>query len=312
MISIVIPNWNGKEVLGKTLPTIFEALKYNGKEHEVIIVDDASTDGSPEFIKERFPSIRLIESSKNLGFGESVNIGIKEACFDIVILLSNDVMMKNDSLPPLLAHFENEQVFAVMPKVLTWDGKFFYGRRYGEIKRGHFFVKEDRRCNCTSLTLFASGGSAAFCREKFLELGGFDSLYHPFYWEEVDISYRAWKRGWKIIYEPKAIMYNREEGNIKQYKALEIKRISGRNSYLFTWKNITDKKLIISHLFFLPLLILRDLFKREPRFLICFWLALKRLKWVLMKRRKEKAYYIRSDKEVLDLVCNGYDLEEFD
>jgi GT2 family glycosyltransferase len=120
-VSVVIPNWNGKELLEKNLPPLIEALQYEKGNHEIIIVDDASTDGSVEFIKDFYSQVRLIQVEKNRGFANACNIGVSKSKNDIVLLLNSDVEVKKDFLKPLLTHFDDKKVFATSPKVLTED-----------------------------------------------------------------------------------------------------------------------------------------------------------------------------------------------
>jgi glycosyltransferase involved in cell wall biosynthesis len=98
---------------------------------------------------------------------------------------------------------------------------------------------------------YGGGGSCAFDRTKFFELGGFDHLYKPFYLEDTDLGYLAWKRGWKVLYQPASIVYHEHRGTIgKRFSDAYIQGVLKKNFLLFTWKNIHDWKLLISHFFF--------------------------------------------------------------
>ncbi len=86
---------------------------------------------------------------------------------------------------------------------------------------------------------YPGGGSSAFDRAKFLELGGFDSLFHPFYYEDTDLGFRAWKRGWKVLYEPRSIVHHEHRGTIgKKFSPDYIEKVVRGNSLLYCWKNI--------------------------------------------------------------------------
>ena len=107
-------------------------------------------------------------------------------------------------------------------------------------------------------------------RNRYLELGGFDPLYHPLYYEEIDLSYRALKRGWEVRYEPESIAYHKVQSTItRQKKRRQIGWISARNNYLFVWKNILDSGMTLSFMFYIPLFLIKDLFKMKFR----FWIA---------------------------------------
>ena len=121
-ISVVIPNYNGKELLRKNIPKVFDSIaSYEGKK-EVIVADDASLDNSISIlqvlktqIESTYPDIKfeIIKNEKNLGFSSNVNLGVKNASGDILILLNTDVVPHKDFLRPLLSHFEDLQMFAV-------------------------------------------------------------------------------------------------------------------------------------------------------------------------------------------------------
>ena len=131
-------------------------------------------------------------------------------------------------------------------------------------------------------------------------------MYHPLYYEEIDLSYRALKRGWEVRYEPGAIAYHKVQGTItKQEKWRRIELISARNNYLFVWKNILDPTMTVSFLFYIPLFLIRDLFYLKSRFWIAFFMALKRLPEALAGRRAEKKAVHFSDKEVLIRINRG-------
>lgn len=309
-VSIVIPNWNGKELLEKNLPPLIEALQYEKGNHEIIIVDDASTDGSVEFIKNSYPQVRLIQLEKNRGFAIACNIGASKSKNDIVFFLNSDVEVKKDFLKPLLTHFDDEKVFATSPKVLTEDKKTFAGGKNGAgFKLGLFWVHRDidkGQIKNVSTSLFATAGSSAFAKRKFIKLGGFDELYRPFYWEDIDICYRAWKRGWKILYEPKSIVYHKHQSTIsKVLKQSQIECIHRKNKFLFMWKNIVDKKFLLQHFLLLPFNLLGALFLGRRQFIISFFRALRQIKEVFPERKKEKQFIKLTDREVLRTISRN-------
>jgi len=302
--SIIITNWNGKELLQEILPTIIHAVD-SDKDHkyEIMVVDDCSSDGSINFLKKKFPQVRVEKTPQNMGFQKACNYGVQKSKYEIVMLLNNDIKMDQNTLAPLIEHFRDKRIFSVSGKVYDWDKKIFlYGNRGGYFKFGHFWLYEKEE-NDLSQTLFACGGAFMCDKKKYLELGGFNNIFHPLYYEEIDISYRALKRGWKVIYEPRSKVYHRVQSTItKQHKKKMIGYISGRNNYLFVWKNITDKDLILSSLIFTPLFLIRDLFRFKFRFWICFFMALKRLPGLLKERQRENGEIIFSDREILSKI----------
>ena len=198
-ISIIIPNYNGEKLLNKNLPSVINALKNYQGEKEIIIVDDGSEDESKNvvrnFINNKTVEIRLLENEVNLGFSSTVNKGVKNAKGEIVILLNTDVAPQADFIEPLLSHFSDQKVFAVgcLDKSIENGKVIERGRGLGEWKRG-FLVHRRGEVNKKN-TLWVSGGSGAFRKTIWETLGGLNELYNPFYWEDIDLSYRALKSG---------------------------------------------------------------------------------------------------------------------
>src|SRR5438093_10242168 len=105
LASIVILNWNGKELPERCVPSVLEAVRADGRDHEVLVVDNGSTDGSVQFLRENFPRVRLLSLPENLGFAEGNNAGVRAALHDIVVLVNNDMVVDPGFLRPLLEGF---------------------------------------------------------------------------------------------------------------------------------------------------------------------------------------------------------------
>lgn len=307
-VSIIIPTHNGRNLLERYLPSFLKAVHKRQDSDEIIVVDDGSTDDTIGFLKENYPSIKAIRFDQNQGFSRACNRGFREAKNDIVILLNNDVEVSEDFIQPLLEHFENDdELFAVTSKILVPRlGMVNESVKVGFFRRGIFYVDSVQpKTEPTEAMpiLYASGCCSAYDREKFLELGGFDELYAPYYWEDVDISYRAWKRGWKVLYEPRSVVYHQYQGTIaKSSLRPEIELIRARNNLLFTWKNITDFSLIARHALSLAFLKLPLAFLRGDKLLPqALGKALGKLPQVLKERGREKATGKIPDKKLVAL-----------
>lgn len=258
-ISIVIPNYNGRQLLAKHLPEVVA----ESQGAEIIVSDDASTDDSVSFLHQNFPLIKLVVKPKNRGFSAAINAGVKAASGDIIVLLNTDIEPEKDFLTTLLENFADPNVFAtsIMDKSVEPDGSVVLrGRGLGFWQKGLFFhrrgeVSEKRN-------FWANGGSAAFRRDVWNQLNGLDEIYNPFYVEDIDLSYRAQKAGYKILFEPKSVVWHyHETGAIKtHYSASFREEIAFRNQLIFVWKNITDSKMLLEHLFFLPYHLFRPIF----------------------------------------------------
>jgi GT2 family glycosyltransferase len=254
--SIVIPTWNGRHHLEANLPSVLAAIVGN-PDHEVIVVDNGSDDGTVEFLAKRFPSVRVLGFPTNLGFGGGSNAGFREARNDVVVLLNNDMRVEPDFLEPLLDVFTDPRVFAVTAQIFFSDPakrREETGLTHGLWLNGRLHLRHviDEQVDRLFPTFYAGGGSTAYDRRKFLELGGFDPLLEPFYYEDTDVSYMAWKRGWVVLYEPRSRVYHEHRGTIgKKFSAGYVQAVIERNQLLFLWKNIHEKGRLASNLFWL-------------------------------------------------------------
>jgi len=300
-VTLIITNWNGSDLLRECLPTVLEAVRFDRSHlYEVMVIDDCSTDNSLEILSKEFPEIRAEKTPDNFGFQEANNYAVNLAESKIVMPMNNDIKLEPKALHYLSRHFDNKNTFAVSGKIFAFDQTtFLYGNRGGYFQKGHFHLYE-KPPEDNSQTLFACGGAFMVNRQKYLDLGGFDSMYHPLYYEEIDLSYRALKRGWKVYYEPLSIAYHKVQATItRQEKRRDISLISARNNYLFVWKNILDRSMTLTFLVYIPLFLLRDLFRLKSRFWVAFYMALKRLPKALRGRTKEQSDALYSDREIL-------------
>ncbi|HWE07014.1 MAG TPA: glycosyltransferase, partial [Rhizomicrobium sp.] len=257
--SLVIPNWNGRHLLENFLPSWLAAIEAHPGS-EVLIVDNGSTDGSAEWIRSHYPQARVLALERNLGFGGGSNAGFREASNDVVVLLNSDMRVEPDFLAPLLAGFaphgkgEDESVFAVSCQIFLGDPskrREETGLTEGWWQDGGLRVshREDPAVDRLFPCFYGGGGSCAFDRAKFLELGGFDELLAPFYLEDTDIGFQAWKRGWKVLYQPASVVHHEHRGTIgRKFSASYIQSVLRKNYALFCWKNIHEWRRLASHL----------------------------------------------------------------
>ncbi len=253
--SIVIPNWNGRDLLEKYLPSVVAAAEQRPGS-EVIVVDNGSTDGSAKFVRDQFPQVRLIALDRNLGFGGGSNRGFEEARHDIVVLLNSDMRVEPDFLGPLLEGFRDQDTFAVSCQILFSDPskqREETGLTEGWWEQGSLRVRHriDPAIDSLYPCFYGGGGSCAFDKRKFFELGGFDPLLAPFYLEDTDLGYLAWKRGWKVFYQPASVVYHEHRGTIgKRFSEAQIQAVLKKNFLLFTWKNVHDWSRLGAHFVF--------------------------------------------------------------
>lgn len=291
-VSIVIPNWNGKNLLEKNLFSVLKAKNYKPNDIlEIIIVDDASTDDSIQFLEKNYSKdIRLIKHTKNRGFAAAVNRGVSYARGKHVCLLNTDVIPSPKFLEKVIPHFRNRKVFAVGLHEMG------YGASLGYFKDGFFQHGNMGELPHITRSMWASGGSAVFSKKIWRRLKGLDeALYSPFYWEDVDLGYRAHKRGYEILWEPSAHVVHKHESiiNDSNFNRKRLIMIKERNYLLFNWKNITSRKLFNQHV-----LGLIDRIFKHPGYLKVVFASLKKYKEVRRLRRREIRYSKVSDEAI--------------
>lgn len=303
-VSIIIPTWNGITLLERFLPSVkIAAAAYSRQSSapvEIIIVDDGSTDETCSWLARESsnPNLKLLKNEQNLGFAKTANRGVKAASHNLVFLLNNDVELDCDSIGPLVENFSDPAVFAAHCRVIELaSGEECGTGKIGGFARGFLRVHQSYVPRTGSqpreplYSIFAGGGSAMFDREIFLELGGFEELLSPFYWEDVELSYRAWKRGLKVLYEPGSVARHRVSSTIGRLKRSRVRRIEQRNRLLLHWINLHDRRMLASHITRVILLALT-----APLTLAA---ALRLLPEALKRRKRERLAARLSDRDVI-------------
>jgi len=302
--SIVMPNWNGAEFVARGISSMLLSARVTGKPFEMIIVDDASTDAAPRIIAATFQDVRLLINEKNRGFGASVNRGVNAAKAPIIILANNDLVVREDFVPRLLEHFERDaegQIFGVSARTVNWtDGAPNHLNMSAHFSRGLIELDYEDSPDAAP-TLFIQGGACALRRDVFITLGGFSAIYKPAYWEDYDISYRAAKMGYKLIYEPRALAYHLGRGSLMKVLGKEgVSSLTSRNYFLFTWLNLTDRSLLMRHFLSLPYHLFREIISgEEMRLTKGFFKAAPKLLQVMKMRRKRTCATLIPDKTLL-------------
>ncbi len=308
-IEVIIPNYNGLELIKKNIPKLLQVLSVYPNV-SITIVDDGSKIEEQELLSEYVKKIntnskipiKLMLFHENLGFSSNVNRAALISTSDVLVLLNTDVYPRKNFLDSVLPHFKDDLIFGVgcMDESIE-DKTILRGRGIGEWKSG-FILHRKGEVDKTD-TFWVSGGSSAFRTDLFKMFGGFDPLFNPFYWEDIDLSYRAQKAGYKVLFEPMSVVVHvHKKGSIKKhYKDDTIKSYAMRNQFTIVWKNITDMDLIFSHLLFLPLHLSRAIVRRDKIFLKGFFLAILRLPDIMNHRKIQKKQFVLKDKDVLHL-----------
>ena len=260
-ITVVIPNYQGIKFIEECLGSLY-AQEEGTPEYEVLVVDNASKDGSVEVIREKFPKTRLICLEENTGFCHAVNVGIQNSESPYVLLLNNDTKVFPDFIRQLYDVMDNfPGIFSVSAAMLDWDkpvlmddaGDFYtiFGWALARGKRKPY-AKYQRRAKVFS----ACGGAALYRRSVLEEIGLFDEN-HFAYLEDLDLGYRARIHGYENIYAPAArVIHYGSATTGSRYNAWKTRRAAANSIYVIH-KNMP----ILQKLINLPFLMLGFLIK---------------------------------------------------
>ena len=312
-VSIIIPNWNGADLLSVYLPSVLEAKKkYRGKV-EVMVVDDASTDSSVRLLQEEFPDIKIVVHKHNRGFGKACWSGAQAARSPILILLNSDVKVAPDFIGPLVECLQDPTVFAASPLIFNDRGELSnvtisipYFRR-GKIRYRSFapqqLLNDSAPLPNPWYTLFPIGAAFAVNRARFIEMQGFDNLFYPFYYEDTDLGFRAWRRGWKCIVVPEARVTHYHTGTIaRSFKQLKVSAIRKRNRLLYLWKNLTSTRLLRQHILFQLLRVCYRPFCLDGMTLVATVLSIPGFSQAMRRRREEQNCIVNSEEKIFQII----------
>ena len=306
-VNIAILNYNGKQLMQECLPGIIEAAGKSRFKPKVTVLDNRSTDGSVDFLKKYFPTVEVFIASKNNVYS-SYNELCKKIDDDIVLILNSDIKVDKGFVDPMIENFiRDPDIFLVASKMYRFDGVTYEGdnsravQRFGVVSAVTQFNGYEILIDRSGFTF--SSGNGAFDRKKLLRLGGFDELYLPGRYEDVDFCYRAWKAGFKAVYEPKSIMYHKGYASFRAvYNDAQIQAIVYRNSLFFMWKNITDTTMLFKFYFFLFPRLCLFLLSGKFHFIKAFFEALYYIPEVMQRRSLVQKIFKLTDKEVLNMV----------
>ncbi len=298
--SIVVLNWNGVHLLRQNMPALIDAVAAAGGHHELIMVDNGSTDGSNEFMRQNYPGAKILPLPANMGLVRGYNLGSCFASHNIVVHLNNSVHVNRDFLRFILPHFNHRQVFAVHPKLVALDGTIEAELSFASFaekmiypRQPHAFQPDAENYLAPCYSMYAPGGCSAYDRNKFWLMRGNDEIYSPFHWEESDLSYRAWKRGWEVIFEPRSIGHHNVHATIGKLDQLESMQLYFRNWLIFNWINLTDRDLLAEHFANLGKFVHLEPMRRRA-----FSQALPYMTNILSRRRWERPNLMLTDRAV--------------
>ena len=250
-VAVVILNYNGEEMLGRFLLSVVE----NSPGADIIVADNASTDGSVAFVKENFPSVKIVLLDRNYGFAGGYNRALEKVAADYVLLLNSDVETTPGWLEPLVALLDaDSSIVACQPKILDFKRKthFEYAGaaggfidRYGyPYCRGRLFdtVEEDKGQYDVPCDIFWATGAALLVRAAaYRAAGGLDECFFA-HMEEIDLCWRLRSRGYRIVCEPRSVVYHVGGATLSAGNPQKT-YLNFRNNLLMLYKNLPSCEL---------------------------------------------------------------------
>ena len=298
-VNVLVLNYNGKDLLEECLPSVIEAKRRSAHSCRVTVIDNNSSDNSPAFVRENFKDAELVELKDNKVLC-SYNDVVKSLDDEIVILLNNDIKVSGGFVDAMVSGF------------MKGDGVFFVASngdrsvcaiRWGLITADITYRGCEERMGQEGYAF--SAGIAAFDRKKFLELGGYDDMYLPGRYEDVDLCFRGWKRGWKGLYAPAALKEHLGGRSFaRSYSWQRTQAIVFRNGILFMAKNVSDLGLLANFIFSLILRLGYFTVSGKWFLIVGFFEAVKRLPVAIRKRKSAQKNAVLKDRDILDLL-NG-------
>jgi GT2 family glycosyltransferase len=226
LVSVVILSWNRQAEIKKTLADLDRQTYTN---FEVLVIDQGSSDGTPEAIEKLFPRVRVIRLPGNLGVPGGRNIGVAKAQGDIVVFLDNDASLENEGLTKTVEKFKNNPHLGIL-------GFRILDAKTGELDLGSWVYQKNKIAEAQSefLTYTYCGAGHAIRKEVFQKAGYYwDELF--FSWEEMELSIKAINAGYDILYDPQIVVYHRvskeKRATNKVHEGLRL-----RNSLWVLWR----------------------------------------------------------------------------
>jgi GT2 family glycosyltransferase len=308
-VTVVIINYNGRAYLEELLSSLGDQTF---SEFETVFIDNGSVDDSVEFVKEFSPWIRLVAEEANLGFAKAANRGAELSKAEYLVFLNTDLSLAPDWLERMVEMADQDsQVAAVAPKMLLYrdpirlNGVGGCMNALGYTWDRGMFEKDQGQYDDSSEVLFASAAAALFRRSTFLESGGFDERFFMYH-EDVDLGWRLWLQGNRIVTQPQSIVYHHFGGATAPSKGMNWREVLGeRNNIRALIKNYSSTNLLWA---LGNLLLLRQPSRRKLAQLRNFGWNLWHLPDSLRRRRLVQRKRVRSDSDLKALIVQSKDV----
>lgn len=295
-VTFIIPNYNQRRLMDFCLPPL---LAEAGDQHKVLLVDDASSDGTCDFVWRHYPSVEVVRLSHNQGFAGAVRAGIEASTTPLFALINTDVQMRPGFLQAILPHFDDPATFAVCSRIDLPEGS---PMETGNVATAWSGMLEPYHLPPTKSgpILYAGGASSVYDRAKYDALDGFEVVYRPLYFEDIELGYRAWRRGWQSLFEPSASVFHQRRAWVgARFGDDYANETFLKNGLLFTWKNLRDPGMMAEHCAYVCARLVCEVLAGERMMARAIWRALPSYGRMARKRWQDYRRGDRSDRAIL-------------
>ncbi len=246
-VSIIVLNLNGRKHLDGCFSSL-ESMNYDRDRIEFILVDNGSNDGSVEYMRYRFPGVKVIANSRNLGFCVACNLGARAARGEYVVFLNNDMRVDENWLEPLIEAVRSGETDCATSLILSWDGSCVNFGGAGANFHGIGFQQgindpDVEKYKERKQILFACGGSMAIRKDLFCRVNGFDDSFFA-YFEDVDFGWRLWVMGYRVLFVPESTAYHHHSATSKLMDVHKLRVLHIRNPLYAIFKNYSYENLM--------------------------------------------------------------------
>lgn len=252
-LSILVPALDDRELLLRSLPLVLAEAAASGLAWELLVVDDTGAGALVEWLEAEFPAARCVMRAVNGGFAAATLTGAREARGEVLCVLNPDVCIGSGFFAPLLERLEESAVFAVAPLVLRDGAQSEESLPQLVQENGTIVIRSPEKVTPGERApghadgfpvAFALGGAFCVRRVEFLAQAGFDALFEPFYFEDVDLCWSAWRSGRRVVVDPRAVAEHSNRGTIGAHVPEKLVRASiEKNRHLFSWKHLDGEAL---------------------------------------------------------------------
>jgi GT2 family glycosyltransferase len=297
--TFIVPTYNQRHLMDFCLPALVAEA---GRQQQVMVVDDASADGTAEYVRKQYPRVRVLRLARNQGFAGAVRAGIAASRTPLFALINTDVQVRPGFLKAILPHFAGEDTFAVCSRIELPGGSQMETGNVAPAFSGMlepYHLPPDR----PGPILYAGGASSVFHRARYQALGGFETIYQPIYWEDIELGYRAWRRGWRSLFEPGASVWHERRAWVgPRLGDVHANETFLKNGLIFVWKNIRDRGMLSQHWVYVCARLYREVLAGERMMCYALLRALPLLPAALIRRWRERHRGDLTDRDILALA----------